>query len=128
MLLLRVTDDRGVVTQHIAESFPFRIGRSVQADLRIEAAGVWDTHAVIVPGENSRFLIRSEGESLLLRNGELVRSAQLASGDEFSIGAAWVLISLAPAAQKRLAMAEAVVWLLLLSVVALQTAVFTLAR
>ena len=128
MLLLRVTDGRGAITQHTAESFPYRIGRSPQADLRIEAAGVWENHAVILPGENARFMIRSEGESLLLRNGTPVRTAQLASGDELSIGAMRVLVGLSPARQKSLSLAEATVCVLLLVVMTAQAAIFVLAR
>ena len=118
MLLLCVTDARGAVTQHIAEKFPYRIGRSAQADLRIEASGVWENHAIILPGENSRFLIRSEDESLLLRNGEPIRSSQLAAGDELTVGSARVLVSLAPARQKSLGFAEAMAWVLLVVVAA----------
>src|SRR5688572_5838693 len=124
MMLLRVTDSRGTVTQHIAESFPYKIGRSPQADLKIEDAGVWEIHAVILPGENARFLIRSEGESLLLRNGAPVLSVQLASGDELSLGAVRVTVCLAPARQKSLGFAEALVWGLLFVVAAAEAAVF----
>jgi hypothetical protein len=127
MLLLRVIDSRGAVTQHFAERFPYRIGRSAQADLRIEAAGVWESHAAILPGENARFLIRSEGESLLLRNGEPVQTAQLASGDELSIGAARVIVSLAPARQKSLVASEAIVWAFILAVAAVEAAAFLVA-
>src|ERR1700752_3668394 len=106
MLLLRVTDTPGPVPEHPAASFPYRIGRSAQAELRIEEAGVWENHAVVLPSENLHFVIRSEGESLLLCNGEPVRTVQLASGDELSIGAARMMVSLAPAGQKSLGLAE----------------------
>jgi hypothetical protein len=128
MLLLRVTDSRGGVTQHIAEAFPYRIGRSPQAHLRLQEPGVFDHHASIVPAEHARFSIQTEGESLLLRNGEPVRSAQLAPGDEFSIGSARILVSLAPARRKRLAAAEAALWLLLGGVMVSQVAALLLAK
>jgi predicted component of type VI protein secretion system len=127
MLLLRVTDSRGIVTAHIADSFPYRIGRAAQADLRLEAAGVFENHATILAGDNARFLVRSEGESLLLHNGEPTRSAQLAAGDEISIGSMRVLVSLAPARQKSLGAAEAVAWALLLAVLVGEAAIFALA-
>src|SRR5688572_2416237 len=128
MLSLRVTDSRGTVTEHLAASFPYRIGRSAQAALRLEEAGVWENHAVIVLSENRRFVIRSEGESLLFRNGEPVRSVQLASGDELSIGAARVMVSLAPAGQKSLGLAEALVWLLFIAVATVQALVIARAQ
>lgn len=127
MLLLRVTDARGAVTQHIADAFPYRIGRSARADLKIEASGVWENHATILPGENSRFFIQSEGESLLLRNGEAIHSAQLAAGDELSVGSARVVVSLAPARQKSLGFTEAMAWVLLVLVVAAEALIFAAA-
>jgi pSer/pThr/pTyr-binding forkhead associated (FHA) protein len=128
MLLLRVTDSRGTVTQHIAGSFPYRIGRSAQDDLRLEAPGVWENHATIFPAANARFLVRPGGESLLFRNGEPIGEAQLAPGDELSIGSVRVLVSLAPAIQTRLGFAEATVWALLCAVIAAEVAVFLFAR
>ena len=128
MLLLRVTDSRGTVTQHLVEKFPYRIGRSTQSHLRLEEPGIFEQHASIVPAEHGRFLIRSEGESLLLRGGEALREAQLVPGDELSLGSARIMVSLAPARQKRLALSEAIVWLLLAIVAAGQTAVLVLAR
>jgi hypothetical protein len=127
MLLLRVTDSRGAVTQHVAESFPYKIGRSPQASLRLEAPGVWECHATILPGENARFLIRAEGDSLLLQNGEPIRTAPLATGDELSFGSAKILVSLAPATQKSIVLSEAVVWVLLLGVIALEIVIFVVA-
>ncbi len=128
MLLLRVTDSRGAVTQHLAEAFPYQIGRSSQADLRLQEPGVFENHASIVPSEKARFVVQTEGESLLLRNGEPVRRVQLAPGDEFLIGSARILVSLAPAKQKRLAASEAAVWLLLAGVMASQVVSFFLAK
>jgi len=113
MLLLRVTDDRGAVTEHLAESFPYRIGRSSAADLRLEAPGVWDTHASLTLGAGGKFIVAAEGASLLLLNGASTTGAPLAAGDELTLGAARILVSLAPTRPGRLALAEAFVWLLL---------------
>jgi pSer/pThr/pTyr-binding forkhead associated (FHA) protein len=122
-----VTDSRGAVTQHIADSFPYIIGRSTDSDLRVEAPGIFEKHASIHAGENARFVIRAEGESFLLRNGESIRSAQLAPGDEITIGSARLLVSLAPARQKSLSRAEFVLWLLLAGVVNAEAVVIALA-
>jgi pSer/pThr/pTyr-binding forkhead associated (FHA) protein len=128
MLLLRVTDSRGAVTPHIAESFPYTVGRSPQADLRLQEPGIFENHATILPAGDGRFLIQAEGESLLLRNGEPVRSAPLAAGDELLIGSLRVVVSLAPARQKSLGLSEAAAWVLLAAVVAGELLVLSLAR
>ena len=128
MFLLRVTDSRGAVTQYIANSFPFRIGRAAQCDLRIDAPGVWETHAVISPATDGKFVIRSQGESLLLRNGESVTEAPLVAGDEWVLGSARVLIGLSPSHQKALGVSETLVWLLLFAVVMVQALVLASAR
>jgi len=128
MLLLRVTDARGVVTQHLAQSFPYRIGRSAQADLRIEAPGVWEDHATILPGDSFKFLIRSEGESLLLRHGEAIRSAPLGTGDELFLGSARMVVSLAPARQRSLGVTEAMVWVLLAALAVAELLILAAAR
>jgi predicted component of type VI protein secretion system len=128
MLLLRVTDDRGAVTQHFAESFPFRIGRAPTADLRLEARGVWDLHATIALGESGKFFISSEAASFLLVNGSATSTAPLNSGDELTLGAVRIVVGLAPARQTRLRLAEALVWLLLASLILVQVGAIILAR
>ena len=132
MLQLQVTDERGAVTQHRADHFPFVIGRSPEAQLRLVAPGVWEEHASInlvdQPGRSApRFLIESLRESLLTINGEAVRSKEISVGDEISVGAIRILASLAPARQTRLGWHEAIVWGLLICVVILEALVVHLA-
>jgi pSer/pThr/pTyr-binding forkhead associated (FHA) protein len=133
MLQLHVTDDRGAVTAFQADRFPLIIGRSPQAHLRVTAAGVFEEHARIdlINPENTtgqRFMIEPIGQSLLSVNGSVIPSKQLAIGDEISLGAARLLVSLAPARQSRLALHESLVWALLLFVVVLEAFVIHFAR
>lgn len=127
MLLLRVTDDRGAVAQYLALTFPYRIGRSSAADLRIESPGVWDAHASIALGGTGKFIVAPEGASLLLLNGETTSGAPLRAGDELTLGGVRIAITLAPARQARLWIAETVVWTLLGAVCVAQFAVIFLA-
>lgn len=133
MLQLHVTDERGVVTCCIAESFPFLIGRSGEADLRISSGGVWEEHALIRLGasegaRHERFVIESVGQSLLSINGEITPSKIISIGDEISLGAARLVVSLAPARQSKLAWHESLVWAILLLVVALEAIVVHFAK
>ena len=126
MLLLRVIDQGGAVTQHIAATFPFHIGRAPDADLRIELPGVWESHAVISLEDSGKFLVCAQGSALLLVNDETVTERELATGDTFSLGSARILASLAPAAQRSLVTSELGVWCLLFLMVLLEVAVILL--
>ena len=130
MLQLSVTDDSGAVTQHIAAEFPLLIGRSPHAHLRLAAPGVWEEHASLrlVEEKGQRVGIEARGDSLLLVNGESVRSKALSPGDEITIGAARVVVSLAPAQQTRLQIHELAVWALLLVVMAAEALAVHFAR
>src|SRR5688500_904703 len=102
MLQLYVTDDRGAVTSHIVDRLPFLIGRSSQADLQLVVPGVWDEHASIDLTDTEgvarkRFVISSIRESLLSINGEVASAKELRIGDEISLGATRIVVSLAPA-------------------------------
>lgn len=133
MLQLHVTDERGVVTCCIAETFPFVIGRSTAADLQISSAGVWEEHACVRLGaregaRHEHFVIESVGQSLLSINGQITPSKVISIGDEISLGAARLVVSLAPATQSKLAWHESLVWAILLLVVALEAFVVHFAK
>ena len=127
MLLLRVTDDRGGVAQHIAAHFPFSIGRAAHSDLQVEAPGVWERHALIHLTGDGKFILRAESGALILAGGASIPEMELVLGQELSLGSARLTASLAPAQQKRLAFAEAAAWALLILVVLAETALIFLA-
>jgi hypothetical protein len=133
MLQVHVTDDRGAVTSHIVDRVPFLIGRSPQADLQVIAAGVWEEHASIQMADvgrigRNRFVIFAVQQGLLSINGEVIPSKELKIGDEISLGAARILVSLAPASQGRLALHEIAVWTLLVAVVLIEALVIQFAK
>jgi pSer/pThr/pTyr-binding forkhead associated (FHA) protein len=133
MLQLHVTDDRGAVTAHRAEQFPFVIGRSSESDLQISSAGVFDQHARIElaldqSDSEAKFYLHAIGQSLLLVNGEPIAARRLVIGDEISFGATRALVSLSPAAQSALGLHESLVWSLLILVVIAEALVIHFAR
>ena|SRR5687768_11295054 len=133
MLLLQVTDDRGSVAGYEVSEFPLIVGRSAQAGLSISAPGVFEEHASIqlapsASGLGHRFTIEALGSALVSVNGVVVPARQLAIGDEISVGAARVVVSLAPARRKKLSFHEVVVWSLLLLVVIVESLVIHFAR
>lgn len=133
MLQLHVTDDRGAVTSHPVDRLPHLIGRSPNVDLQIVAPGVWEEHASIDLSETDtagrkRFVISSFRESLISINGEVVAGKELRIGDEITLGAARIVVSLAPAKQTNLSLQEFAVWALLLLVVIVEAAVVHYAK
>ena len=134
MLQLHVTDERGTVTSHIATEFPLLIGRSSQAQVRLHSPGVWEEHARVYLAESSRYpnqhryVLQAVGQSLVSINGEIISDKELAIGDEILVGAARLTVSLAPPAQKRLALHEWLVWGLLLLVVVCEALVILVAE
>ena len=134
MLQLHVTDERGIVTSHIATEPSFLIGRSPQAQLRLDSSGVWEEHARIYLAESSdkpgqhRYVLEALGQSLVSINGQIVGGKELAIGDEILLGGARLSVSLAPPAQKRLFLQEWFVWCLLLLVVGSEAVLILLAE
>lgn len=115
MLLLRYgAGDRQSRETAVAATFPFTIGSSSDADLRIEGHGVWDRHVLIeLDSATQRFTCSAVGSALLLINGETIRKAPLRNGDVLQLGSATVEVSLAPVPQHRLKFIEFGVWALL---------------
>lgn len=134
MLQLHVTDDRGTVASHIATADSFLIGRSSQAQLRLDSAGVWEEHARVSLAESSRhpdqhrYIIEALGQSIVSINGQIITAKELAIGDEILLGAARLTVSLAPPNQKKLVMQEWFVWCLLFLVVGCEAFLILLAQ
>jgi hypothetical protein len=133
MLQLHVTDDRGAVTTHQVEHFPFLIGRSPQADLQVASAGVFEQHARLElaleeESAEAKFFLQAIGQSVLLVNGERTNCRRILIGDEISLGGARALVSLSPAGQSALALHESMVWALVCVVVIAEAIVIHLAR
>jgi predicted component of type VI protein secretion system len=111
MLQLVPVDDPGAPARAATE-FPFTIGRSSAASLRLRAPGVWDMHASISIRDGT-FHVQPVGESLLRINDLPSAGGPLRIGDELSIGATRFSVALAPAAQHGLAARERIIWLLI---------------
>ncbi|HNQ91021.1 MAG TPA: FHA domain-containing protein [Verrucomicrobiota bacterium] len=106
-----------------ARRFPFRVGRKASMDLPLEAPGVWDLHFQLErdPGRGIR-LVAGEG-ALVLVNGAPVESADLRNGDRIECGAVRLRFWLGGASQGGLAVREALTWLGLAGVTAVEVAI-----
>jgi len=111
----------GSPSSWLVDQFPFTIGRSASAGLRLDAPGVWDAHAAItLDASTSRLRIEPHPDAVLFINGEKSGARDLRSGDVLAVGAEELAVSLSPALQTGLAAREALVWLVLGAVCAVQ--------
>jgi hypothetical protein len=103
----------------LVRRFPFRIGRSPQADLSLTEPGVWDQHCQIdhQPGEGCLVTTVPQAETRI--DAQPVEGSKLLpNGAELSLGAVRLRFSLADPPPRSLRLREAAVWLFLAAVVA----------
>ena len=96
---------------YIARHFPFHVGRSPSADLRIEDTGVWDEHLTFSLGADRAVELAAQPGALVSVNDENVSTAALRNGDVIEIGAVRIRFSLSPTRQKGLRLRESLVWI-----------------
>ena len=97
----------------VARRFPFRVGRSASADLRIEEGGVWDDHLTFSLGDDQVVELTVQPGALASVNGESVSSTPLRNGDVIAVGAVNLRFALSPTRQKGLRVRESLVWICL---------------
>jgi predicted component of type VI protein secretion system len=98
-----------------ARHFPVRIGRSANANLQIEEAGVWDEH-LKVSGDADGFIVETQGSAIASINGQPVQRAGLRNGDTIEMGSVKLQFWLSEARQRGQGFREVFVWSLLVLV------------
>ena len=120
MIQLRILSGQTAGETQIVRRFPFRIGRAVENDLRLEAAGVWDNHLTLEFQKSEGFILRTAPEAFAAINEEQKQSARLRNGDIISFGSAKIQFWLAAPRQRGLRLRELSVWLLITGITAAQ--------
>jgi pSer/pThr/pTyr-binding forkhead associated (FHA) protein len=110
MVQLRIQSGKMAGTETVVRHFPFRMGRSASADLRLEEDGVWDAHAEIVFDPEAGFLLRANHDALTGVNGKRCHEAVLRNGDELEIGALKLRFWLGATRQRTLQVREWLTW------------------
>jgi pSer/pThr/pTyr-binding forkhead associated (FHA) protein len=100
--------------------FPFHIGRSPQADLRLEDDGVWDNHLTVGFEKAEGFILATAPDAFAAVNEQPQKNTRLHNGDIISFGSAKIQFWLAPAQQRGLRRPELFVWLLVAGLTAAQ--------
>lgn len=100
--------------------FPFRIGRAPGADLRLEAAGVWDQHLELDFDPAQGFTLAALPPALATVNGWPIEAVILRNGDTIEIGSQKLRFWIGATKQSTLHIPESLVWIALVSVTAAQ--------
>jgi pSer/pThr/pTyr-binding forkhead associated (FHA) protein len=116
MVQLEILSGKTAGIKWIARRFPVRVGRSADADLRLEEQGVWDEHFQIILDPGAGFVLEGRSDALVVTNGEPMQRAVLRNGDKIQIGAVKLQFWLGEARQQGLRLREGLVWTLLLAV------------
>jgi len=93
-----------------ARHFPVRIGRSVENELQLEDAGVWENHFSVEFDPATGFRLQAAPEALVTINQEPVRMQELRPGDIIEIGSARLRFWLAEPVRRGLRVNEFAVW------------------
>ncbi|MBK7999629.1 MAG: FHA domain-containing protein [Verrucomicrobia bacterium] len=106
----------------VVRQFPFSLGRSAQAQLRVEDSGVWDHHLelALLPGEG--FVLKSSSAGATLLNGEQIQSVLLRNGDLVEAGSVKMRFGFSPISQSTLRVREVATWLALAALCFVQVA------
>jgi pSer/pThr/pTyr-binding forkhead associated (FHA) protein len=97
----------------IASRFPWLIGRSTTAQLRLEDPGVWERHLEVNLNEPDGFSVSLLPGALATLNGTSFQQARLRNGDLLEVGSVQLQFWLSEVPQKGLRWREALTWLAL---------------
>ena len=110
MVQIKIVSGKMAGTEQVARHFPFRIGRSPSADLRLEENGVWDEHLELAFHAGEGFILTAHPDAIAAINGQPFREAVLRNGDAIEIGALKIRFWLGATRQKGLRFREWLTW------------------
>jgi len=110
VIQLKILSDKMAGTVVVARHFPFRIGRSAAANLRIEDAGIWDEHLILSLNVVGQIEATVQPGALATVNAQSVDHARLQNGDVIQIGAVQLAFELSPARRRSFWAREGLVW------------------
>ncbi len=116
MVQLQILSGRRAGLIWEARHFPIKVGRSPQADLRLEDEGVWDQHFELSLAAKTGFNLQTHPGAIIAINQTPAEAARLHNGDIITAGAVQIAFRLSPTRQRNLQWREWFVWSLLLIV------------
>ena len=91
--------------------FPFRIGRSADADLSLQDDGIWESHCLIDIDSTEGAVLHASSEAFLTVNGQPASESALRNGDVIEAGSVKMRFGLTPTLQRSLRWREALTWI-----------------
>jgi len=113
VLQFTILNGKQAGTQWRARRFPFRIGRSPDADLRLEEEGIWDSHLAIELRPPEGFVLSVQSTAFASIDSQPVQHAILRNGDIIELGAVKMQFGLAPTRPRSLYFREFLTWIVL---------------
>jgi pSer/pThr/pTyr-binding forkhead associated (FHA) protein len=126
MVQFKVLSGKMAGSEMAARHFPFRIGRSVSADLRVEEDGVWEQHLELSFDPTTGFTLVAKPNALASVNGQPFDTILLRNGDLIEIGALKIRFWLSDTKQKSLSWREWATWTGIVLITGLQVALIYL--
>jgi hypothetical protein len=116
MIELRVLSGQRNGFSLISSKLPCSIGRSPDSDLRLEANGVFDEHAVFSLADDGDIQLSSRPPARTSVNGQTTANAVLRNGDIIDLGGVKVEFGFQAALQKEFGSREMFTWCFLLGI------------
>lgn len=116
MVQIKVLSGNKAGSSWDARHFPVRIGRSARSHLQLEEAGVWDDHLKLSQDRAEGFVLETQANALASINGQPVQRAILRNGDTIEVGSVKLQFWLSESRQRRQALRETFVWVLITAV------------
>ena len=122
MIQLHLLSGKQAGTKWVARRFPVRIGRELEADLRLVEDGVWEKHLELKKKSAEGIFLVAHPETRTSVNGEEIQEVRLRNGDVISLGAMRLQFWLSESEQSGLAWREWLVWAMIAGVSLAQVA------
>jgi len=110
MIQLKVVSGSKAGTVWVARRFPVHVGRSADADLRLEESGVWDKHLKLEFQPAHGVVLTAQPEALTSVNAQTVQQVVLRNGDEIGLGSIKLQFWLSETRQAGLRFREGLTW------------------
>lgn len=121
MIRLQILSGKQAGQLVLARRFPFRVGRANGADLQSAEPGVWDEHFRIDYRAGEGFSLIPAASSRTLLNARTIDTPEhLANGAEITAGSLRLRLMLADPPPRDLVLREAMTWIVLALVAALE--------
>jgi hypothetical protein len=101
MLYLSLGSDSVAGTDTVARHFPFRIGRSEVASLRLERAGIWEQHVELNLGNGCVTIASCDQAPVRINGCQMTEPCIVHCGDLLELGSVKIIVGLSSADRRK---------------------------